>query len=123
MRRDPRRRDGGFTLLEVMVAFVIASLATLVLYRAAFNGAGQAAVAARTQEAVVRAQSRLAAIGVLTTLRPEALSGDDGGGFRWQLRIAPAQSNGALTLYDVQVTEIFGNREVRLTTTRLGPNS
>ena len=45
---------------------------------------------------MVRAQSRLASIGVLTPLQPEQLSGDDGGGFHWQVDIAagpaPARS-------------------------------
>jgi general secretion pathway protein I len=123
MQTDPHSRDAGFTLLEVMAAFVIAALASIVLYQAGFNGAAEAATAARTQEAVVRTQSRLASIGVLTALQPEQLSGDDGGGFRWRLSIAPAQANGPLTLYNVQVTESFGNRQVTLTTKRLGPSS
>ena len=113
--------EAGFTLLEVMAAFVIAALASIVLYQAGFNGAAETATAARYQEAVVRAQSRLATIGVLTALQPEQLNGDDGGGFHWRLSIAPEQSTGTLTLYAVQVTESFGNRQVTLATARLGP--
>lgn len=123
MAIDVPRPDAGFTLLEVMAAFVIASLATLVLYQAGFNGAAQTATAARYQEAVVRAQSRLASIGVLTALQPESLSGDDGGGFHWQLTIAAESSNGPLTLYAVSVTESFGTRAVTLNTERLGLSS
>jgi general secretion pathway protein I len=124
MRPEPRQGEAGFTLLEVMAAFVIAALASLVLYQAGFTGAAQATAAARYQEAVVRAQSRLASIGTLTALQPERLSGDDGGGFNWQLSITPEQSNGAgLTLYSVRVTESFGNRQVTLATKRLGPGS
>ncbi len=122
MRRD--HADAGFTLLEVMAALVIAALASIVLYEAGFNGASEAAAAAHYQEAVVRAQSRLASIGVLTALQPEQLSGDDGGGFHWRLTIAEDQSNGTgLTLYDVQVIEGFGNRQVVLATKRLGRSS
>jgi general secretion pathway protein I len=121
MPTDPR--ESGFTLLEVMAAFVIAALASLVLYQAGFNGAAATATAARYQEAMVRGESRLATIGVLTALQPEQLSGDDGGGFHWQLSIAPEKSNGALTLYAVRVTERFGDRQVTLTTQRLGPAS
>jgi general secretion pathway protein I len=115
------RGDNGFTLLEVMAAFVIASLAAIVLYQAGFNGAAETMTAARMQEAVVRAQSRLATIGVLTPLQPMQQSGDDGGGYRWRLVIAPEQSSGSLTLYDVRVTERFGGRQVVLATKRLGP--
>jgi general secretion pathway protein I len=121
--RTESQRDAGFTLLEVMVAFVIASLASIVLYQAGFNGAAETATAARYQEAVVRAQSRLTSIGALTALRPAQLSGDDGGGFHWRLTIAPEKSNGTLTLYSVQVIESFGNRQVTLATERLGPSS
>jgi general secretion pathway protein I len=117
------RREAGFTLLEVMVAFVIASLASLVLYQAGFNGVSQAATAARYQEALARAQSRLASIGVLTPLAPEQLSGDDGGGYTWHLRIAPRADNGLVTLYDVRLTESFGDREITLATEKLGPHS
>jgi len=116
--------QAGFTLLEVMVAFVIAALASIILYQAGFSGAAQSTTAARYQEAVVRAQSRLASIGTLTALRPAKASGDDGGGFNWRLDIAAESSNGqGLTLYDVQVTEGFGNRSVTLATKRLGPTA
>jgi general secretion pathway protein I len=113
-------RESGFTLLEVMVAFVIAALASLVLYQAGFSGVAANATAARYQEAVVRAQSRLASVGVLTPLQPAQFSGDDGGGFTWQLTMSRAAGNAKLTLYNVQVTESFGARQVTLDTKRLG---
>ncbi len=116
-------RQAGFTLLEVLVAFIIAALASIILYKAGFDGAAQSATAARYQEAVVRAQSRLASIGPLTALQPETLSGDDGGGFHWRVSIAALQSGGGLGLYAVRVTESFGNRQVTLATEKLGPPS
>ncbi len=115
--------DNGFTLLEVMAAFVIAALATIILYKAGFDGAAETATAARYQQAVVRAQSRLASIGALTPLHAMRAHGDDGGGFSWQINIVPGQSVGPLTLYAVQVTESFGNRHVTLSTQRLGPTT
>ncbi|MBB5372211.1 type IV pilus modification PilV family protein [Acidocella aromatica] len=116
------RRDSGFTLLEVMVAFVIAALASLVLYQVAFNASAQALTAAHYQEALVRAQSRLAALGPLTQLQPGRSAGDDGGGFSWEMSIIPEQSNGQITLYAVRLTERFGTRAVTLTTERVAPN-
>jgi general secretion pathway protein I len=116
--------QAGFTLLEVMAAFVIAALASLVLYEAAFTGAAQGSTAACYEEAVVRAQSRLASIGPITSLIPTQTSGDDGGGFKWRLQITAEAANGqGMTLYDVQVTESFGQRSVTLTTKRLGPTT
>ena len=120
----PVKAQDGFTLLEVMVAFVIAALASIILYQAGFSGAAASASAARYQEAMTRAQSRLATIGTLTSLRPIHADGDDGEGFKWQLSISPETSDGqGLTLYDVQVTERFGNRSVTLSTKRLGPTA
>ena len=113
------RQEAGFTLLEVMAAFVIAALATVVLLNAGLTGSAQNGVASRTQEAVARAQSRLASIGVLTPLQPEDLGGQDGGGFAWRLRIVPLKRTGRLTLYGISLTETFGNRAVTLTTARL----
>ncbi len=93
-----------------MVAFIIAAMACIVLYRAGFSGVAEDVTAARYQEAVVRAQSHLAALGPLTKLQTQQLSGDDGGGFHWQVSIATGPSVGTLTLYDVQVTERFGDQ-------------
>lgn len=119
MNSERGGREAGFTLLEVMVAFAIASLAAVALYRAGFGGMADGVAAARYQEAVVRAESRLASIGRLTRLRPQHASGNDGGGFRWQLSIRPIRHSGMLTLYAVRVTEAFGDRRVTLATERV----
>lgn len=119
MHLKRRRAESGFTLLEVMAAFVIAAFGSILLYQAGFEGSAGAAAAAHLQEAVVRAQSRLASVGVLGPLQPGQLSGDDGGGYTWQVSITPDQSNGTLALYQVQVTERYGNRQVTLSTERL----
>ena len=119
--RQGRGGEGGFTLLEVLVAFVILALASVLLYRGALGGAAASATAARYQEAVVRAQSRLASLGTLTALQSKSLSGDDGGGFHWQVTIARQGSAGSLGLYAVRVVERFGDRSVVLVTERLGP--
>lgn len=112
-------REAGFTLLEVMVAFVIAALAAMALYRAGFAGLADSVTAARYQEALVRAQSRLAAVGTLTALRPIRAHGRDGDGFHWRLEIAPLAHRDGLTLYAVRVTERFGTRQVTLASERL----
>jgi len=111
------RREGGFTLLEVLVAFVIAALALGVLFRGAVEGLGSVQVADRLQEALTRAQSHLAVVGHGLVPRPLTQEGDDGSGFHWQLRIAPigseavvaansdASSAATVTLYEATVTE------------------
>ncbi len=114
-------REAGFTLIEVMTAFVIAALASLVLLNAGVNAAAENRAAALLQQAVARAQSRLASFGPLTPLQTETLSGADGGGFYWQINIVKQQAMGPLALYDLSLTERFGGRSVVLTTERLAP--
>lgn len=82
-----RGSDRGFTLLEVLIAFAIAAIALVLLYRGAIDGLLGSRVAARTDEAVARARSRMAALCQGATVMPGQQSGDDGGGFSWQTQI------------------------------------
>jgi general secretion pathway protein I len=107
MRRNPRRRDRGFTLLEVLVAFIIAALALGVLFQGLLTGLHGARAAGRHAEALSHARSHLAALGHGTTLVPGETEGDDGGGFRFRRSIVPvarAMPVGAVTLYAVRIT-------------------
>ena len=83
------RPDSGFTLLEVLVALAIAGLALVLLFRAGGEGLFAVDTAARAEEAVERAQSHLAAVGSDLPLLEGETSGEDGGGYRWQLKITP----------------------------------
>lgn len=128
------RQAGGFTLLEVVIALAIAALALIALFRAGGDGLVAVSIASRAEEAVQRAQSHLAALGRLAPLREGQSEGDDGGGYRWRLRVAHAahwQVPGAAgataaltTLYDVEVSILWrGNghdRAVVLRTERIG---
>lgn len=129
MSAEPR----GFTLLEVLVAFVIAALALGALYQGALGGLQNARVAGQYQEALSRARSHIAAIGRGGPLAAGTQQGEDGGGFRWRVRVLPAGSvplarGDAVTvargpravLYDVEVVESWGGREVRLDSQRIG---
>lgn len=144
-----RRRDGygtsGFTLLEVVVALAIAALALVVLFRTGASGLFAAETAARTEEAIERAQSHLAVFGRAGAITVGRSGGDDGDGYRWQLRAvpiaqqpimastspaAPPSAQGPaspLVLYAVEVTiswrEAGKNRSVALQTLRLGAAS
>jgi general secretion pathway protein I len=112
---------GGFTLLEVVVALAIAALALVVLFHSGSEGLVSVDTAARAQEAVERAQSHLAAVGRSAALGQGESSGDDGGGYRWHLRITPVASwpmqtpNGAApaatTLFDVEVAVSWPGRD------------
>ncbi len=133
-------RDAGFTLLEVLVAFVIVSLALAALLRGGADGLRGAGAAGRTEDAVALARSHLSAFAALAAPTAEDLQGDEGGGFHWRLRVTPLDSLTATvpgrtrrepaaltqtTLYQVSVTVSWtaGRRQssVRLETQRLTP--
>ncbi len=106
--------EGGFTLLEVLVAFIIAALALALLFRGGIEGLQAASVASRYAEAVSRAQSHLAAATVGDALVPSDRQGDEGRGFHWRVRIVsmgvtqpdPAVRPGPLiALYAVSAAE------------------
>src|SRR6201993_4872107 len=103
----------GFTLLEVVVALAIAGLAVVGLFHVGSGGVFAVDTAARAEEAVQRAQSHLAAVGRDAALVEGELTGDDGAGYRWSLRISPITSrqsaaqdgvsSAATTLFNVEV--------------------
>ena len=130
--RTPRGR--GFTLLEIVVALAIAGLALVGLFRAGTGGLFAVDTAARLEEAVQRAQSHLAAVGRNAALTEGEFTGDDGGGFRWTLRVRPVASrqtpgqdgisSATATLFEVEVAIAWpgrvGERSFILRTLRLG---
>ena len=128
------RSANGFTLLEVVVALVIAGLAFVGLFQAGSGGLFAVDTAARVQEAVQRAQSHLAAVGRDAGLVAGEFTDDDGGGYRWRLRVQPVTTRQSLaqdgissattTLFSVEVAILWpgrdGDRSVVLRTLRLG---
>jgi general secretion pathway protein I len=129
-RRAERAR--GFTLLEVIVALAIAALALVGLFRAGSSGMLAVGAAGRVGEATQRAQSHLAETGRTTAIVPGESAGDDGAGYRWQVRtrplanwqIGPAAAPVTVTLFEVEVTISWqaggGRRSVVLSSLRLG---
>ena len=134
MNAERTSPSDGFTLLEVVVALAIAAVALVGLFQAGSGGLFAVDTAARLEEAIQRAQSHLAAVGRDAALVQGEFTDDDGGGYRWQLRVQPIASHPALaptvssagspTLYDVEVAILWsgraGDRSIVLKTLRLG---
>ena len=131
--RVVRRRDAGFTLLEVVVATAIAAIALVALFQAGSTGLLTVHEATRIEAAVDRAQSHLAEFADTRAVTPGESEGDDGDGYHWRLtarRIAsqpadePDQVNAPSSLYDIAVTISWGagrhQRSVELETQRIG---
>jgi len=131
--QDPGR-EAGFTLLEIVVALIIASLALGVLVRGGIEGLRAVRLAQRYDQAVSRARSHLATVGRGVAVRSLHQEGDDGGGFTWQITIRPVGvatlGGGAAdalhpmreTLFEVEASESWqgpaGARGVTLRTRR-----
>jgi prepilin-type N-terminal cleavage/methylation domain-containing protein len=128
----------GFTLLEVLVALTIAGLALAELFKSELGGLHATQTAARYEQAVAHARSRLALAIRANPLVPGAWRGDDGDGFGWRVHVTPIMTavvqpayrptsrmgaNFGVTLYAVTVWITWrdkGSREVRLDTEQIG---
>jgi general secretion pathway protein I len=129
----------GFTLLEVIVALIIAGMAAAALLAAVGAGLSATTTAGLYDQAIVRAKSRLSTAVHGSQLVPGDRRGDDGGGFSWRLRVAPAASatvrpiglagpraasSMPVVLYDISVwigwKEGAARREVHLETEQVG---
>jgi general secretion pathway protein I len=129
----------GFSLLEVLVAFVILALVGTALFRLFSGALANAAASGDYSRAVLVAESALAEAGGVQPLRAETQSGrTDDGAIEWTTRVVaytPPQGNpdtdqGSSLLptqlwrvaADVRFTGPNGKlRTVTLETVRLGP--
>ena len=130
--RAYRASAAGFTLLEIIVALAIASLALVGLFRAGSGGMLAVDAAGHVNEAIERAQSHLAALGRVAAITAGETEGDDGGGYHWQVSVRPlaawpAGSGAApttVTLFEVEISIFWKaggrRRSAVLSSLRLG---
>ena len=124
-----RKRQRGFTLIEIIVALAILAVALGALFQAFSGGLQATAVAGRQAAAVMLAQSLLDRIGQDIPLVAGEQTGVSEDGLRWSIAIAPSpliarerRADSPLLPFDVLVTVAAdGRRPVALTTLRLAP--
>jgi general secretion pathway protein I len=128
-----RHKQKGFSLLEVLVAFVILATVLAALYQVLAGGLRARTVAEDYFAASVIAESKLAEVGYTIELKPAELGGLIGDRFEWALVIEPEShldhglpiSGLPMRLFRlrVKVSWLDGgrSRELALDTLRLGP--
>ena len=109
--RDPRSAEGGFTLIELVVALAVFSLAALALLR--LEGVSLASTARLQDRLIGQIVARNVAVTALTDPRPPAMgetSGDEvNGGRHWLwTRRASAAPGPRLQRIDVAVSDTHG---------------
>lgn len=84
-----RPRESGFTLIEVLVAFMILALSLTVLLRIFSGGLGNVALAGDYSDALLIAETQLASTGVSEPLATGVTEGEWDQRFRWQRIVEP----------------------------------
>ena len=136
------QRQRGFSLLEILVAFVLLALAMAVLMQIFSSSLNGATIADRYAKATMIAESKLAAAGVEEQLKEGSSSGTYDDTFSWVVDIKPfteasTDTSGAnldqilfVKLFEVTTTVSFATndrrtdknlRAVTLTKLQLGP--
>jgi len=121
----------GFTLLEVLVAFAILSVALGVMMQAFSTGLRSQASSATVAVATEIGRSKLAEVGATIPLQAGETTGMAPGGYRWRVSIRPRTEEAVATNYativrpmEVSVVVRWGDagaeREVAVDTVRLG---
>jgi general secretion pathway protein I len=120
-----RPSSSGFTLLEVLIAFVILSLTLAAVFGAFSTGLHSLGTAEDAELAVLRAQSKLESAGLIEPLAASQTNGDFADGAGWQVDIEPftAEEPGQGQLFEVRVSVASANgRRVELKSLRWSPD-
>ena len=142
--KNSRAKSHGFSLLEILVAFTLLTLAMGILMQIFSRGVNGAGLADQYAKATMMAESKLATLGVEAALQDGETTGKFDDTYQWRLRIQPyvdptpkdaatlAASGGvdieslmAVRLFDVALTVEFQSddrraRQVQLNTLLIG---
>ena len=87
--RAQPRRAAGFSLLEVLVAFTLFSVALGVMMQIFSRGVNGASLADHYAKAAMHAESKLAAMGLEEALKEGTTSGKFDDDYAWQVTVKP----------------------------------
>ncbi len=95
------KRQRGFSLLEVILAFTLLAVALGILMAILGGGLTQVRGAADASVATLHAQSLLDEVGVLEAIEPGSRAGDfDNGRYRWEMDITETEDPAPAGLSD-----------------------
>lgn len=105
--KHPQRRSAGFTLLEVLLAFVVFALSFAVVLEILSGSMRSTARAKEYTEVALIAQSVMDQVGLDIPLEAGFRLGGETGAYRWDLNIEPFQGNDA-SANSVELAELTG---------------
>lgn len=85
------KRSGGFSLLEILVAFTLLAVAMGVLMQIFSSGVNGATLADRYAKATMYAESKLATVGIEEALKEGSAAGKFDDDFSWSVVVRPYQ--------------------------------
>ncbi len=108
------RRAGGFTLLELLLAFVVFALSFATVLEI-LSGSMRNTVRARAYtEAALTAQSILEQVGLEIPLEAGASAGGEEGDYRWELDITPYAAEADENTHSVELADLTGIELLRV---------
>ena len=126
-----RHQNHGFSLLEVLVAFTITSMAIAIIFQIYSKGTTSAILGKEYAQASLIAESKLATLGIVESLDTAYLSGVENDKFHWQINIqdyieeSPGESEAMIQLKEIELEMTWRSRgkerRLKLATLRPAP--